>query len=140
LSWNLSSPPFIEGYPLPLAAGKLKLSQFAIHQLLVLLLESLAIPNSQLPPDPPNTTHQPLPHPIAHLSPLVMGYLVPSFTLNRKEWGSGLEILGDEDSHSAVVKPPKMKSFVVSTIVSVHPLLSDFLWKSLFFHPYVEAS
>jgi hypothetical protein len=44
-----------------------------------------------------------------------MEYLLPSFTLKRKERGSGLEmpVDGGGDSHSAVVKPPKMKSLVV---------------------------
>jgi hypothetical protein len=108
-----SFPPFSEELYLslshPFALGNLKLSKFAKHQLLVLLLESLAITNSPSP----NHAQKPLLHTIAFLSPLVIGYLLPSFTLNRNEWGSGLEIGVDGDSHSAVVKPPKMKSFVV---------------------------
>ena len=79
----------------------------------------------------------------------MIGYLLPSFTLNRNEWGQGLEIYedGGGDSHSAVVKPPKMKHVppkklldLVSTIVSVHPFLSQHLWKSFAPHPSVVAS
>ena len=88
----------------------------------MLLLESLLITNSE-PPAPKHAQDQ-LPHLIAVSSPLVIGYLLPSFTLNRNEWGQGLLIPDHEDSHSAVVKPPKIKPFVVSTIVSVHPFLS----------------
>jgi hypothetical protein len=33
---------------------------------------------------------------------------MPSFTLKRNEWGEGLRIEVGEDSHSAVVKAPKM--------------------------------
>jgi hypothetical protein len=98
--------------PSPLAGGKLKLGSFAKQPLLVLSLESLKITKSQ--PPLPNTAQQPLSQQIASLSPWVIGYLLPSFTLNRNEWGEGLEIPGKgEDSHSAVEKPPNMKEAVV---------------------------
>jgi hypothetical protein len=44
----------------------------------------------------------------------VIGYLLSSLTLNRNEEESGFEIGKKvEDYHSAVVKPPKMKSSAV---------------------------
>jgi hypothetical protein len=92
-------PPLMEeeyfSQPSPLAAGKLKLGSFALHQLSVSLLEPPKIYKSESP----NLADEPLRHLIASLSPLVIGYLLPSFTLNRNEWGSGLEIPEVEDSH-----------------------------------------
>jgi hypothetical protein len=66
-------------------------------------LESLQITNSL----PPNRAQTLLLHIIALVLPLVIGYLLPSFTLNRNEWAESLEVY-KRDSHSAVVKPPKM--------------------------------
>ena len=131
---KLCSPPFIEGCSLPLAAGKLKLGLFAEHQFSVFILELLKIPISH----DPKHAHQSLSHWIAVLFPWVIRYFLPSFTLNRNEWGQGLR--SHEDSHSAVVKLPKMKSLVVLTIVRVQPFLSQHLWKSVSFHPSVVAS
>jgi hypothetical protein len=104
----------------------------------VLSLESLLITKSFQP----NAAHQSLRQSIALLSSLVTGYLLPSFTLNRNEWGQRLGIGGHEgwDSHSAVVKPPKMKSSVVSAMVRVQPFPSQHRWKSSDFHPSVVAS
>jgi hypothetical protein len=75
---------------------------------------------------------------MASLAPTAIGYLLPSFTLKRKEQGSGFEMY--QDSHSAVVNPPKMKPAVVLMMIRLHPLLSQHLWKSYRFHPSVLAS